>query len=126
MQNTTTNNIFQLPATIPSLYNPAILADPDFVSGFQSGIEAYEAQCEDDGRKLTPQEVCADIRRNLDPRLLAHSHAVLQYFGHPDCPLFDAGFMAGWIYAHLFTPETSVPTSLEPHRKGVIIPIRVQ
>lgn len=133
MQDLTGSNLINFPLSVSSLYNPATLANPDFIDGFQAGIEAYEAECEDLERKLTYGEACADIRRNLDPYLQANSRAIERLNGWAERPLFDAGFMAGWLYAHLFYPETPVtatlpdtqPLDVVQPQVGKIIPIRM-
>lgn len=101
-------------------------ASADYRSGFVDGIEAYEQQCDDEGRKLTQREVCEDISLNIDPRLQTKAKELEQFYGFQACsPLYDAGFMAGWLYAHLFTPETiAAPRDTQP--LATVLPFRTQ
>jgi hypothetical protein len=125
MQNTTPDNIVQLPNVAPSMYDPAILAHPEFVSGFQAGIESFEEISEDEGRPMTAIEVQAEIWHNIDPQRRAFDAEVVARLGFPSHPLFDAGFMAGVLYAHWLTPA---PAHVPPMKRrfGHIIPVRMQ
>lgn len=125
MQNMTETNLTNSPVAA-SLYSPAILADPDFLNGFEDGVDAYEGECEQKGRKLTHVEVSADVRRNLDPRLIAKSKSLDAFLGCQATPMYDAGFMAGWIYAHMMTPDPVATTRDTQPQPAKIIPLRMQ
>lgn len=108
----------------PSIYNPAILTAPDFIEGFKTGIEAFEAECEDKGRALTAIETCQDIWDSLNPQRRAHSEMVARDLGVTECLMYDSGFQAGWLHAYWFTPATPAT----PEKKSVckVVPFRAR
>ena len=52
---------------VSPLFDPAVLASPDYLDAFHDGLNAYGEHCEDEDRRLTGAEVCEDIRIELDP-----------------------------------------------------------
>lgn len=116
----TNDNPIEFSTAVPTLYNPAILANFEFQRGFQEGIEVYEAECADANRLLTAEEVCSTVRHDLDPRIRANGVIIAQHLGASENLLFDSGFLAGWLYAHLLTPASVVERYTQP--LAVVVP----
>jgi hypothetical protein len=104
----------------------ALLADAAFINGFQAGIEAYLDNCGDSGRALTNDEAADDVHKELAPsaRQRQAQAFCLREYGIVADPLFDSGFLAGWIVAHK-TALTDLDVSLpETCPLGVVVPFR--
>lgn len=112
-----------------------ILADADFLSGFQAGIDAYLDTCEDKDRALTNHEAAVEVCRELAPSVRQRDMqaAAMRLYGAVARPLFDSGFLAGWIVAHKTAltdlddalSETG-PAHAAPALSAKILPIRLQ
>lgn len=124
MQKTTSDTIHD-PAFYVALDREK-LANPDFLSAFSDGVGAYEAACEDRGRSLTGYEVCQDISEELNPspRRRAAMEAATRYYGTSENPTFTAGFLAGWLYAHLHAPKASVAALPETQPLSAVLSFR--
>ncbi len=104
MQDSTENVNDEIPSSAPLLQS-------DYRKGFQWGRKAYEDQCKCEGRLLTTSEACDGLVYNIQVDIAEDSElfACLQEFA-----LYDAGFLAGWLYAHLFQEETLSPDLVRP------------
>lgn len=86
----------------PPEATPALLDDPEFRTGFAMGIVAYFDEVEENERPFTTQEVCQEIRRDLDPKVRQNGYVSCAIIGCPPIALaHEMGFLAGWIAAHM-------------------------
>lgn len=94
---------FPGPFSLDHLATDAIVSHPEYLSGFDMGIDAYESECEVKGRTLTGHEVCRNLCRDLAPsaRVRAIREQQNQLLDIQPDPWFESGFHAGWIFAHL-------------------------
>lgn len=102
----------------------AAFADPDFTKGFESGIESFEEMCEDEGRALTAHEVNYELWAALDPAQREQDASVVEQMGITPRPLFDIGFLSGFLFAHWFTPAAPAAALPDTQPLPVIIPFR--
>lgn len=108
MQHETRDTISLFPASAwpPSMHDPAVLAHPDFLAGFQAGVDAYEEACDEHHRKRTGRDVLKDVADEVDPSpAIRRGMSVAAAMFGPVEPLYTVGFLAGELYAHLLTPE---------------------
>ncbi|HEU5383152.1 MAG TPA: hypothetical protein VFV38_47740 [Ktedonobacteraceae bacterium] len=100
----------------------ATLAHPDFGYGFRDGLEAYDEACEFKGRKLATGDVVEEVRVELNTQHNAYAAHLLAQMGHDDNPMYNSGFLAGWVHAHLFSSAPSVAALPTTQPFSVVVP----